>query len=182
MKKICIFFLLSIIISVTALGLTGEFSMTNGTDTGDFLRIHIRADSNEKSAQAVKYLVRDEIVEYLTPVVANCETKEQAIESVQARIKEIVAVAENTLFRNGFSYGASASVHKETFPTRVYDGYTLPQGEYTALVIKLGSGNGDNWWCVVYPPLCFASPNGKNVVYKSKIAEIIRRWQEKRQG
>ncbi len=179
MKKLCIFFLLSIIISVTVLGFSGVFSVTNHAQTQDYLRIHIRADSNEEGAQAVKYLVRDRVVEYLTPIVANSETKDEAMENVRASLSEITNVAKITLQRNGFAYGAKASIRKETFPTRVYNGYTLPQGEYTALIIELGSGKGDNWWCVVYPPLCFASPSGKNVVYKSKIAEIIERWKKK---
>ena len=179
MKKVCIFFLLSIIISLTALGFTGAFGAQGGADTAEYLRIHIRADSNAEEAQAVKYLVRDEVVDYLTPVVATCETKERAIQSVQERLAEIARVATQTLSKNGFSYGAKASLKQEEFPTRVYNGYTLPQGEYTALIIELGSGKGDNWWCVVYPPLCFASPSGKNVVYKSKIMEIIQNWKNK---
>ncbi|MBQ7924537.1 MAG: stage II sporulation protein R [Clostridia bacterium] len=180
MKKICIFFLLSIIISVTALGLTGVFGVETTEGTGEYLRIHIRADSNEEDAQAVKYLVRDDVVNYLTPVVADCETKEEALASVSEKLLSIANVATATLRKNGFSYAAKASIKTEEFPTRTYDGYTLPAGEYSALIIELGSGEGDNWWCVVYPPLCFASPSGKNVIYKSKIAEIIGSWKNKR--
>ena len=182
MKKICIFFLLSIIISVTVLGLSGGFEGAKEVENADFLRIHIRADSNAEEAQAVKYCVRDEVVNYLTPTVANCQTKGAAIESVRGKLSQIAAVATQTLSKNGFSYAANARLATEYFPTRTYEGYTLPAGEYNALIITLGSGKGDNWWCVVYPPLCFASPVGKNVVYKSKIAEIIDGWKEKRQG
>jgi stage II sporulation protein R len=95
---------------------------------------------------------------------------------------EIERVANAVLKDGGFTYTCKAKLVTEEFPTRVYDGFTLEQGIYDALILELGSAKGDNWWCVVYPPLCFASPNGKNVVYKSKIAEIIRRWQEKRRG
>ncbi len=175
MKNVCIIFLLSIIISLTALGFSGGFS---GTDwaTAEYLRIHIRADSNEREAQAVKYLVRDGIVDYLTPIVASCETKTQAVCDVRAHLDGIKREAEQILLKNGFSYGASVKLTKETFPTRVYGEYTLPAGEYTALIVELGEGKGDNWWCVVYPPLCFAKPTGGNVVYKSKILEIIENW------
>ncbi len=180
MKKICIFFLLSIIISVTALGFTGVFSVENKAYTEEYLRIHIRAHSNADEAQEVKYAVRDRVVDYLTPIVATCETKDEAVTTLQRKTGEIAKVAAQTLERNGFFYGAKASIRVEEFPTRVYGGYTLPAGKYTALIIELGSGEGDNWWCVVYPPLCFASPTGKNVVYKSKILEIIDRWKGKR--
>lgn len=175
MKNVCIIFLLSIIISLTALGISGGFAGAD-TATNEYLRIHIRADSNAREAQAVKYLVRDGIVDYLTPIVASCETKTQAINGVRENLDEIEKEAEKILSQNGFSYGASAKLTKETFPTRVYDDYTLPAGEYTALIVELGEGKGDNWWCVVYPPLCFAKPTGGNVVYKSKILEIIENW------
>ena len=87
----------------------------------------------------------------------------------------IEEVAKEILRENGFSYGAKASLRREDFPTRVYDGVTLEAGVYDALILELGSGKGDNWWCVVYPPLCFTSGNG-NIVYKSMIAEIIKKF------
>ena len=184
MKKICIIFLLSIIISVTAVGF-GGFSQNGGTVSAlneknsttqtEYLRIHIRADSNENEAQAVKYRVRDQLVAYLTPMVAECQTKAQAEKEVSARLGELSAVAERVLRENGFSYGAKAELTTEYFPTRIYEDYTLPAGEYSALIVRLGRGEGDNWWCVVYPPLCFAGATS-NVVYKSKIKEIIDRF------
>ena len=118
MKKICIIFLLSIIISLTALGFVGGLGNTQIT-TGEYLRIHIRADSNEKEAQAVKYLVRDGIVDYLTPIVATCETKGEAMGSVRANLDGIEKQAEQILSKNGFSYGATAKLTAERFPTRV---------------------------------------------------------------
>ena len=138
-----------------------------------YLRVHIRANSNAEEDQAVKYLVRDGVVEYLTPVVAACETKAEAIDAIGARLEDIACVAERILRENGFGYGARASLREEEFPTRVYEQATLPAGVYDALILELGTGAGDNWWCVVYPPLCF-SGGEVNIVYKSKIAEIIR--------
>ena len=179
MKKVCIIFLLSIIISLTAFGAVLGAQSGNATSS-EFLRIHIRADSNEETAQAVKYLVRDKIVEYLTPQVAAYETQAQATAGVQKLLSQIEREAESVLKKNGFSYGAKASVKTEAFPTRIYGEYTLPAGEYTALIIELGAGAGDNWWCVIYPPLCFSSVSGKNIAYKSKICEIIENWKKNR--
>lgn len=178
MKKVCIIFLLSIIISLTAIGFSGVGG-TQNVEQSEYLRIHIRADSNDENAQAVKYLVRDKVVEYLTPLVAEYETKTQAVAGVAEHLVDIEQTAKKVLAANGFSYGAKASVKTESFPTRIYGEYTLPAGEYTALILELGSGKGDNWWCVVYPPLCFASLSGQNVVYKSKILEIIENWKNK---
>ncbi len=180
MRRNCIIFLLSIIITLTALGFSGVFAEAPTGECAEYLRIHIRADSNAKDAQAVKYRVRDDVVEYLTPLVASYKDKQAAMEGVAAHLQEIAAVASATLKAHGYSYGATAELTVEEFPTRVYEDCTLPSGKYSALVVKLGSGAGDNWWCVVYPPLCFSS--AQNVVYKSKIAEIIADFKKQKNG
>lgn len=182
MKKFCIIFLMSIIISLAVLGM-GVFSNDGGMSafTGAsaqqnaYIRIHIRADSNESEAQAVKYKVRDAVVDFLTPLVAEYESKAEATTGVERNLLGVERVASEVLRKNGFPYGATARLEREEFPTRVYREYTLPAGEYTALIVRLGSGKGDNWWCVVYPPLCFAATDS-NVIYKSKIKEIIDRF------
>ena len=177
MKRICIIFLLSIIISLTAVGFCGGGNADNVTGIyGDYLRIHIRADSNDNAAQTVKYHVRDEVVKLLTPIVAECRDKQEAACQIQKQLPNIKTAAESVLRKEGFLYGAAAELTTEEFPTRTYGEYTLPKGEYTALIIRLGQGKGDNWWCVVYPPLCFSAT--ENVVYKSKIAEIIENWKK----
>lgn len=161
----------------------GMYALTNQTQSieDEYLRIHIRADSNESCAQTVKYKVRDRIVAYLTPLVAQYESKEKAWFGLEKKTGEIALAATQVLREEGFSYSASAKLTKETFPTRVYDGYTLPAGEYSALIIELGRGEGDNWWCVVYPPLCFAATD-TNIVYKSKILEIIEAWKKREEA
>lgn len=186
MRKICIIFLLSIIISLTVFGsgafggcsLQSDVDLTALRTENEYLRIHIRADSNAADAQAVKYCVRDEVVTYLTPLVAEYQTKTEALRGVREKLDEIAEVADKTLRRKGFFYGATAELTVENFPTRVYGEYVLPAGEYAALILRLGSGEGDNWWCVVYPPLCFAAPSGQNIVYKSKILEIIKNFKK----
>ncbi len=178
MKNFCIIFLTITIIILTAVGFFGAEKAPSNPSNAEYLRIHIRADSNESQAQAVKYRVRDGVVEYLTPLVASAETKAQAYGSVEKNLPAIQAVAEKILRQNGYAYGASASLERESFPTRVYGEYVLPAGEYSALILRLGEGKGDNWWCVVYPPLCFAGKNTP-VVYKSKIKEIIANFYRK---
>ena len=173
MKKIAVICLLVVSIAVAVLafgGLKGREA-----ENASYLRVHIRADSNEAEAQAVKYKVRDKVVEFLTPAVAECESKAEAMQTVSELLGEIEGVAQEVLRENGFAYGAKASLKQENFPTRVYENLTLEAGVYDALILELGSGKGDNWWCVVYPPLCFAGGNA-NIIYKSKIAEIIRKF------
>lgn len=178
MKKAIVLILLIASIAGIALGFAGTGAQ-NDSDRAAYLRVHIRANSNAQCDQAVKYQVRDKVVEFLTPTVADCATKEAAMEKIGSKLGEIARVADGVLRANGYTYGAKASIRKEEFPTRVYEGATLEAGVYDALILELGTGKGDNWWCVVYPPLCFTGGNG-NVVYKSKIAEIIRFFMQKR--
>lgn len=178
MKKFCIIFLLSIIISLTAVGFVDGFERKTVCNER-YIRIHIRANSNETHDQQVKYLVKNEVVDFLTPVVAECESKVAAERALKDNLSGIERTAERVLKSQGFAYGASACVKTERFPTRVYGEYVLEEGEYLALILELGGGTGDNWWCVVYPPLCFSGSSRVQIIYKSKIAEIIQNWRKK---
>lgn len=175
MKKICIFFLLSIIISLTAIGCIAPQKTGSSVE---YLRIHVRANSNSEQDQNVKYTVKDGLVCYLTPIVASCESKTEAVCVLGGQVLQLQRVAQTYLRQNGFEYEAKVEIREEWFPTRVYEGYTLPADTYTAIIVELGEGKGDNWWCVVYPPLCFtATPY--HVQYKSKILEIIENWKNR---
>ena len=182
MKRFCITFgLLCIIIVVVLLG---RAEKPVSTPQSAYLRMHVRANSNLSEDQAVKYRVRDAVVEYLTPLVADCDSKRQTDEVLRQNLRAISGVAARVLRSQGFYYGATARLAEEEFPTRVYEGLTLAQGVYDALIIELGSGKGDNWWCVIYPPLCFTGEtDGTNVIrYRSKIIEIINRFKRKQTG
>lgn len=173
MKKLCISLMFIAIIVIGGLAaFAGQPTHT------EYLRIHIRADSNDEAAQAVKYKVKEEVVTLLTPYLAECRTKAEAENTLNGLLKEIESTADGVLAANGFSYRSRARVKTEEFPTRVYENFTLEQGFYDALIIELGSGKGDNWWCVVYPPLCFTGGEC-GYVYKSKILEIIESFKRK---
>lgn len=163
------------IVSVVVLAVVLAFSGLKGaTPEQEYLRIHIRANSNSAEDQAVKYMVRDAIVEALIPILAEVESKDEAIITMQNNFAYIEGVAEGVLKDQGFYYGAKASINNEYFPTRTYEDLVLEDGFYDALIIALGSGTGDNWWCVVYPAFCFLNTrNSSNYVYISKIWEII---------
>ncbi len=168
MKKFCISFLIVAIIILSGIGLL----LPSQTVTTEYLRIHIRANSNLYDDQAVKYKIKDAVVEYLTPFIAECNTKKKAQDMLNDNLRAVEAVADRVLKDSGFSYKSAAYVKTEQFPTRVYGDLTLESGLYDALIINLGSGEGDNWWCVVYPPLCFTG-SGTGYVYRSKIFDII---------
>ena len=167
MKKICITFFTLAIIVLSAIGFYLETPIKT-----EYLRIHIRANSNQEIDQEVKYKVKDAVIKFLTPKIAECKTKELAEKLLTDNLNNIESVANETLVKNGFNYVAKANVKNELFPTRKYENLVLDGGFYDALIIELGSGKGDNWWCVVYPPLCFVD-TGTGYVYKSKIKQII---------
>jgi len=164
-------------IGVVALGLPQGSG--GGMNESDFLRLHIRANSNSDVDQDIKFDVRQEIVNELTPIFAGVTSRQMAMETLQNNIGRVEAAANRVLLAGGFGYSARAGLRTEFFPTRHYNGHTLPEGVYDALIISLGAGAGDNWWCVVYPPLCFLENNiggDKGVVYRSRLQEIIRRY------
>lgn len=141
------------------------------------VRIHIRANSNDDCDQQVKLLVRDKITAYLQTCLDDCRTKNDALNALSKEKENLVEIANSTLYRNGFTYKTTIALKNEYFPTREYDGYTFPEGNYDALIIYLGEGVGDNWWCVAFPPLCFvpSTSNGEKIVYKSWVKEVLDR-------
>ena len=169
MKKIGITFCVLLILIATVL-IAVNFKPQESN--GEYLRIHVRANSNSGYDQSIKYAVKDEIVKFVTPYVAGCTSKEAAMEIIGGITEEIEEVADYALLKLGANYTSSAEVRREHFPTRVYDGVTLEEGDYDALIVELGEGTGDNWWCVIYPPLCFTSAPA-DVKYRSIIKDII---------
>lgn len=142
----------------------------------DYLRIHIRANSNSDEDQSVKYEVKAAVVDALTPRLAGVSDKEEAMRIIRENLSLIDEVSRNTLVSHGFYYGAKSRLCEEEFPARTYGDLTLAGGVYDAVIVDLGSGEGDNWWCVVFPPLCFvADGEGEKVTYKSLFVEWIRK-------
>ena len=145
----------------------------------DFLRLHIRANSNSAADQEVKYMVKKEVVRELTPLLANVTGRQDAMIRLRGNMRVIENMANRVLQANGFEYTSRVGMRSEFFPTRVYGNISVPAGVYDALIIELGAGAGDNWWCVVYPPLCFIDNNiggNQGVIYRSRLLDIIRRY------
>lgn len=140
----------------------------------EYIRIHIRANSNQFIDQNIKYKIKDEIVSYLIPYIAKCETREDFVTQININLQGMKNVADNILKQNNFNYTSCVKFQKENFPDRSYDGTVLKAGIYDAIIVELGQGVGDNWWCVVYPPLCFVSNKSQDVMYKSRILEILK--------
>lgn len=143
----------------------------------DYLRLHIRANSNSNIDQNVKYEIKNEMLEFLIPHLSSVESKEHAIKVVENYSSIIKSKCLTLLKSKGFNYSVDIKIANEFFPTRTYANTTLESGYYDAVIIELGEAKGDNWWCVMYPPLCFVNKNEnvKQIKYKSKICEW---WQK----
>ncbi len=122
-------------------------------------RLHIVANSNSSIDQEVKIQIRDAIIKNFSPMFENVSGLKEAKTLIDENIEEIEAVANEILIENGFKYSAKAVVGDFDFPKKDYGDFSLPKGEYSALKIDLGEASGDNWWCVLYPPLCFVDIN-----------------------
>lgn len=163
------------IISAIALVLVLLFCPINSESSVQYLRIHIRANSNSYADQNVKYKVKDAVVEELIPLVSEIESFEEAKKVIEANFGFIEGVADRVLEENDFTYKTHAKIDNEYFPTRTYEDVTLEEGNYDALILELGSGEGNNWWCIVFPAFCFTkTKNSDNIVYISRIWEIIK--------
>lgn len=138
-----------------------QSSVSAYCDANSIFRLHIIANSNSAEDQAVKLKVRDAVLEYEAEnldAVSAAKTREE----LMAHGAELLEIIEGVLRSNGFDYGAQMLVGTFPFPDREYNGVLYPAGDYDAFRVILGDGAGENWWCVMFPPLCILkSDNGK---------------------
>ena len=120
----------------------------------DTLRLHILASSDSESDQSVKYEIRDRILEKYSDKLGEAKSPDEAKESIGALTKSIKKDVDVWLAEYGCEYECDVSLGVEWYDTRRYEGFTLPKGYYTSLRVMLGAAQGQNWWCVMYPPLC----------------------------
>lgn len=119
------------------------------------VRFHVLAASNNSADQALKLLVKNAVLEYLSEPLARCDNAEEALAVLDAHTRDIIRVASAVIEENGYSYPVTAGTKEVYFPVKSYGDITFPAGMYTAYQIIIGEGGGNNWWCVLYPPLCF---------------------------
>lgn len=125
--------------------------------SGELIRLHVIANSDGAGDQAAKLAVRDAVLAALTPLLADVEDVGGAERVIRDALPQLEHAAELSLRRSGRYYPARALLCVETYPTRDYEGFALPAGDYVSLRVILGEGKGKNWWCVVFPPLCMTA-------------------------
>ena len=118
-------------------------------------RLHVIANSDDKVDQDLKYVVRDNLIDYMNNLCKDCKSKEEAIEIAKTHQEDFYKIASDTIKENGFDYSVKIEIGNFEFPTKHYGDISLPAGFYDALKVEIGEAKGQNWWCVMFPPLCF---------------------------
>lgn len=145
------------------------YAQSVSSDISDSVfRLHVIANSDSQEDQNLKYKVRDSLLSYMNSICENCTSKEEAIQLVENHKNEFQKIAENTIKENNFSYSVTIKIGNFEFPTKSYGDISLPSGYYDALRVEIGEAKGKNWWCVMFPPLCFIDVTSGVVPEESK--------------
>ena len=131
-------------------------------------RLHIIANSDSEEDQNLKYIVRDNLLDYMNSLCASSSDKQEVINIAKEHIDDFKKIAEDTVKEYGYSYPVEVEIGNFEFPTKTYGDISFPAGYYDALRVKIGESAGHNWWCVMFPPLCFINPSNGIVSEESK--------------
>lgn len=185
-KSLCIAFVLTVIYSVI------PFQAECEQISNEVFRLHILANSDSEEDQSLKLRVRDSLLRYTDRLFSEAENSDEAERIARDNLESLRIVAQREVYANGYDYKVKAEVVNMYFNTRYYERYTMPAGMYDALRITIGSGEGHNWWCVMYPSICISSAvetdkrvedtfsqnqqeivKGNEYQYKFKVVEIF---------
>ena len=157
--------LLSIYIFICAISYV---SAVSSDIANSVFRLHVIANSDSVEDQSLKLKVRDELLSYMNSLSENCNSKDEVMELAKEHINDFKEIASKVILDNGFDYGVDVQVGLNDFPTKYYGDIALPAGTYDALRVKIGDASGQNWWCVMFPPLCFVDVSSGIVPDSSK--------------
>ena len=155
-KLLPIFFIIFLLIIYILLCINSYVNAVSNNISSSVFRLHVIANSDSVEDQSLKYKVRDKILEYTNTLIdVNSNSKEDIINIYNQNIDILKSIAQNTVYENGFNYNVNISIGNFYFPTKYYGDISLPAGYYDALRVEIGNAKGQNWWCVMFPPLCF---------------------------
>jgi stage II sporulation protein R len=175
MKKIFCFFLCIVVVLVGALEISNVKAQAAENDISNkIIRFHVIANSDSINDQAVKLKVRDDVLSYLSPKLKKSGSLAESREILNKNSGQIKKIAEAQLRKSGYNYSVKTELSNENFPIKTYGNITLPQGKYQAYRIIIGSGKGQNWWCVMFPPLCFVDITTGSISYKQTQKEMMK--------
>lgn len=168
-SKIGIIFILSILLFLYTTIYAISYAQVISSDiSNSVFRLHVIANSDSEQDQSLKYKVRDNLIKYMNNICANCSTKQEAINLVTLHQEEFKQVALETIKNEGYCYDVNIEIGNFEFPTKQYGDISLPAGFYDALKVEIGEAKGKNWWCVMFPSLCFVDISNGIVPEESK--------------
>ncbi len=147
------------------------FSYVNAVSSNiadSVFRLHVIANSDTEEDQNLKYLVRDALIEYMNFISNGSATREEAISLANSHKNDFYKIAKQVIIDNGYNYDVNINIGNFAFPTKNYGDISLPAGYYDALKVEIGNASGQNWWCVMFPPLCFVDISSGVVPEESK--------------
>ena len=157
-KKLNFIFILTILIFLYITLLSFNYSQAISTNLSDSVfRLHIIANSDSSADQELKLKVRDNIIKYMNTLTASSSNKSEVISIASNHLNSFKEIALNTIKENGYNYNVNVEIGNFYFPTKTYGDISFPSGNYDALKIEIGEAIGQNWWCVLFPPLCFVN-------------------------
>ncbi len=175
LKHIILLIILSLI--YTFICASSYVSAVSSDIQDSVFRLHVIANSDSEEDQNLKYIVRDKILEYINSISNNEISKEDVIILINDNLDNIKKIAEDTIHENGFDYSVKLNIGNFAFPTKTYGDISFPAGFYDALKVEIGEAKGQNWWCVMFPPLCFVDvtsgivPESSKDVLKENLSE-----------
>lgn len=146
------------IISIMSVTIKSEADKINNISENykeKLIRFHVIANSDTEEDQELKLKVRDEVISYLQPKLENSSSIEESEKIITSEYDNLQSISRKTILDNGYDYDVKVGIEYSNFPTKQYSNVVLPAGEYKALKVVIGEGKGKNWWCVMFPPLCF---------------------------
>ena len=166
------------VISTMTVSISGEVKKIS-TASEDYknklIRFHVIANSDSEEDQNLKLKVRDAVIDYLQPKLAASNSIDESEKIIISEYDELENISKNIILENGYEYDVKVGIDYSQFPTKQYSNVVLPAGEYKALRIIIGEGGGKNWWCVMFPPLCFVDEE-KGLIDKDtdeKLREVL---------
>lgn len=156
---ICTFVILALALIVGMFPVHGESEIYDTV-----VRLHVLANSDTVEDQALKLKVRDEVIKTVSPAVEGCKSQSEAALAIERIMPEIKEAAVRTIEDNGYNYSVEVLLGEEYYPTKTYESCAFPEGKYLSLRVLIGEGEGENWWCCLFPPLCLsaATDQGKS--------------------
>ena len=166
------------IIGIMTISINGEVKKISNVSEDykeKLIRFHVLANSDSDEDQNLKLKVRDAIIDYLQPKLLKSSSIEESEVIIKNEYNEIERISKDIILKNGYNYDVKVGIDYSEFPTKQYSNVVLPAGEYKALRVIIGEGKGKNWWCVMFPPLCFVDET-KGIIDKetdAKLREVL---------